>query len=147
MLGAITILAVAGSLYQNIAAEKIGQILPDATREDILQLTSGRYSTIFQSLDLGIRDQVVREVTLAICNGFIILVAGSALAFVSSFFLSVSIKNFIIHSCPHIRLLIYIPSAGSFILEGRQVARQRGSPAGDSWHGTDGSKSMVVRRD
>ena len=90
MLGAIVILAVAGSLYQNIGADKISRILPDVTREQVLQLTSGRYSSLFQSLDGDVRDQVVEAVTLAIRNGFRILVFGSALAFVTSFFLSVS---------------------------------------------------------
>jgi hypothetical protein len=93
MLGAIVILSVAGSLYQNIGADKISRILPDATREEIMQLTSGRYSRIFQSLSADIRDQVVQEVTIAIRNGFLILVTGSALAFISSFFLSVSIST------------------------------------------------------
>lgn len=93
MLGAIVILSVAGSLYQNIGIERISRILPDATREEILQLTSGRYSSIFESLSANVRDQVVQEVTLAIRNGFLILVAGSALAFISSLFLSVSISN------------------------------------------------------
>ena len=90
MLGAIVILSVAGSLYQNIGVESLGQILPDATRAELLQLTSGRYSSIFQSLSTDLRDQVVQEVTFAIRNGFRILVVGSALALISSFFLSVS---------------------------------------------------------
>lgn len=93
MLGAIVILSVAGSLYQNIGVDKISRILPDATREEILQLTSGRYSPISQSLSAEVRDQVVQEVTLAIRNGFLMIVVGSALAFVSSFFLSVSIST------------------------------------------------------
>ena len=91
MLGAIVILSVAGSLYQNIALDRIRDILPDASREDILQLTSGRYSDIFTSLSEGNRMLVVQEVTLAIRNGFLILVVGSALALVSSLFMSVSI--------------------------------------------------------
>lgn len=98
MLGAIVILSVAGSLYQNIGIDKISQIIPDATREQIMQLTSGRYSSIFQTLSVDARDQVVQEVTLAIRHGFLILVAGSALAFISSFFLSVSISIVYIQS-------------------------------------------------
>lgn len=89
MLGAIVILSVAGSLYQNIGAQKLSRIVPNATPEELLQLTSGRYSRIFQSLTPEVRDRVVQEVSLAIRNGFLILVAGSAIAFVSSFFLSV----------------------------------------------------------
>ncbi len=92
MLGAIVILAVAGSLYQNIGVEKISRVLPDASREELLQLTTGRYSDFFKSLSTDVRDQVVQEVTLAIRNGFLILVVGSALALISSFFLSVSIS-------------------------------------------------------
>ena len=93
MMGAIVILSVAGSLYQNIAVDKIGRILPDATRSEIEQLTSGRYSSTFQSLSAGVRDQVVQEITLAICNGFLIVVVGSALALISSLFLSVSLST------------------------------------------------------
>ena len=93
MLGAIVILSVAGTLYQNIGIDKLGRILPDATKEELLQLTSGRYSAIFQTLDLDVREQVVQEVTLAIRNGFLILVAGSALALITSFFLSVSVLS------------------------------------------------------
>ena len=91
MLGAIVILAVAGSLYQNIGADQISRILPDASREEVMQLTSGRYSNLFRSLNGEVRDQVVQAVTLAIRNGFRILVVGSALALLSSFFLSVSL--------------------------------------------------------
>ena len=91
MLGAIVILAVAGSLYQNIGADKISRILPNVTREEVMQLTSGRYSGLFQSLSRDVKDQVVEAVTLAIRNGFRILVVGSAVAFVTSFFLSVSL--------------------------------------------------------
>jgi hypothetical protein len=100
MLGAIVILSVAGSLYQNIGAEKIGRILPDATRDEILQLTSGMYSPISQNLTVEVREQVVQEVTLAIRNGFLMIVVGSALAFVSSLFLSVSISTVYLQS-PH----------------------------------------------
>lgn len=91
MLGAIVILSVAGTLYQNIGVEKIGRILPSLTKDELLQLTSGRYSTLFQTLSEDVRAQVVQEVTVAIRNGFLILVAGSALALILSFFLSVSV--------------------------------------------------------
>lgn len=98
MPGAIVILSVAGSLYQNIAIEKISRILPDATRNEILQLTSGRYSSIFTSLTADIRDQVVQIVTLAIRIGFRIPVVGSAPALISWFFLSVSISAIYLQS-------------------------------------------------
>ena len=97
MMGAIVILSVAGSLYQNIVVEKIGRILPDATKAEISQLTSGRYSSIFQSLSTDVRDQVVQQVTLAIRNGFLILVVGSAIALISSFFLSVGTSTACLH--------------------------------------------------
>lgn len=70
MLSAIVILAVAGFLYQKVGADKISRILPDVTREEVMQLTSGRYSSLFQSLSRDARDQVVEVVTLAIRNGF-----------------------------------------------------------------------------
>lgn len=93
MLRAIVILSVAGSLYQNIGIEKISRILRNVTKVELLQRTFGRYSSIFQSPSADVRDQVMQEVTLVIRNGFHILGAGSALALISSSFLSGSIST------------------------------------------------------
>ena len=49
-----------------------------------MELTSGKYSSLFQSLSGDVKDELVEAVTLAILSGFWILVVGSALANVTS---------------------------------------------------------------
>lgn len=89
-MGFILILSLAGTIFQNIASERISQILPNMPADDIVQLTAGTHSAVFKSLSLEVQFQIVEQVTLAIRNVFFIMVVGSALAFVGSLFLSVS---------------------------------------------------------
>ncbi|KAK0117215.1 hypothetical protein ONS96_013049 [Cadophora gregata f. sp. sojae] len=86
-IGAITFLGISGTLYNNIGAEKLGQILPDRSRPELLQLITGTHSASFQSLSQTVQQSVIDQVTLAISNVFAIILAGSALAFISSLFL------------------------------------------------------------
>jgi hypothetical protein len=81
---------MAGSLFQNIGFQKFAAILPDATSEQIQGLAAGASSALFQSLTGEIRDRVVEQVTLALRNGFAVLIGGAALGFVSSLFLGIS---------------------------------------------------------
>ena len=88
-MGFILVLSLAGTIFQNIASEQISQILPNAPADEIVQLTAGTHSAIFKSLSSEVQFQVVEQVTLAIRNVFLVMVAGSALAFIGSLFLSV----------------------------------------------------------
>lgn len=90
-MGQIIVISIAGSLFQNIAAERIRHILPDYSSYDISQLTTGVHSTIFQGLSSEAQSQVVEQVTIAIRNVFILILAISAPALIGSLFLSVSV--------------------------------------------------------
>ncbi|KAG4419109.1 hypothetical protein IFR04_007705 [Cadophora malorum] len=86
-IGAITFLGISGTLYNNIGAEKLGQILPGRSRPELLQLITGTHSAAFQGLSQTVQQSVIDQVALAISNVFAIILAGSALAFISSLFL------------------------------------------------------------
>ena len=90
-MGFILILSVAGTVFQNIASDKIHEVLPNAPPDDIVQLTTGIHSAIFRSLSNEHKFEVIERVTLAIGNVFLVMVAGSALAFIGSVFLSVGL--------------------------------------------------------
>ncbi|KAL4869204.1 hypothetical protein BDV12DRAFT_196633 [Aspergillus spectabilis] len=87
MLGQITLLSIAGSLYQNIGANKLSNLLPAYTGKEIEQLMMGRDSSLFHTLSLEMQRQVVEQVTLAIRNTFAVEIAASAVGFVGSMFL------------------------------------------------------------
>lgn len=93
MLGQIILLSLAASPYQNIGVQKIQALLPNLSAEDVQQLTTGRESSLFESLSMDTQIALIEQVTFAIRNTFIILVAASALAFIASLFLGVSIST------------------------------------------------------
>jgi hypothetical protein len=89
-MGFIIILSISGTIFQNIGVDKISTILPDAPFDDVIQLTTGTHSAIYKSLDPELQVQVVQQITLALRNVFVVMLAGSALAFVGAAFLKVS---------------------------------------------------------
>jgi hypothetical protein len=89
-IGAITFLGTAGSIFGNIAVQKLGQILPDLSRAELLQLTTGTHGESYQNLPRELQSSVSEEVTLAIRNVFGIIMVVSALSLIVSLFLSVS---------------------------------------------------------
>lgn len=90
-MGQIIILSLGGSLFQNICIAELSAILPGVPEEDIVELTTGTHTPIFDSLDDGLQAQVVYRVTLAIRNVYYVIMAASAAAFITSLFLSVSL--------------------------------------------------------
>ncbi|RYP69281.1 hypothetical protein DL769_005302 [Monosporascus sp. CRB-8-3] len=100
-LGAVTFLGISGSVFQNIAVARLSELLPNVSDDEVLQLTTGIHSTIYEGLDTNIQPAVIEQVTAAISNTFGILVAGSALGFIGSLFLGVSIRIFAL------RLFVY----------------------------------------
>lgn len=82
---------MAGALFQNIGVQKISPILPNASLEAIQQLLAGTSSPLYQSLTGDVRQAVIEQVTLSMRNGFVVLIAGSALGFIGSLFLGVSV--------------------------------------------------------
>ncbi|ORY58377.1 putative efflux pump antibiotic resistance protein [Pseudomassariella vexata] len=88
IFGAITFLAMAGPVFQNVGFQKLSAILPAASVEEVQGLAAGTSSVLFQSLNGATRIQVVEQVTLAMRNGFAVLIAGAALGFISAMFLN-----------------------------------------------------------
>lgn len=90
-MGQIIILSIGGSLFQNIGSELLSQILPDLPADDIIRLTTGTHSPIFEALSQDLQTRVVEQITLALRNVYFVMVATSGLAFIGSLFLSVSV--------------------------------------------------------
>lgn len=86
-LGNITFLGVSGSLYQNISLKELGRIFPAMSRQDILSLTTGISSQVYEGLDAADKALTVGQLTTSIRNVFAIAMVGSALGFIGSLFL------------------------------------------------------------
>ncbi|KAK4240607.1 major facilitator superfamily-domain-containing protein [Achaetomium macrosporum] len=86
-MGLITYLGVAGALYIIIGTDNLGKILPHLPYQDLLQLTTGIHSAVFEELSPDLKSAVVHQVTVAIRNTFGLIMAGSAMTFVLSLFL------------------------------------------------------------
>ncbi|KAL2752595.1 hypothetical protein ACRALDRAFT_1058457 [Sodiomyces alcalophilus JCM 7366] len=87
-LGQIIILSLGGSLFQNIGAQRLSKILPGVSQEEIIELTTGTHSTVFEALDSDLQAQVVHTVTMAIRNVFYVLLATAAPGLIGSLCLS-----------------------------------------------------------
>ena len=83
-------LAMAGTIYQNIAIGKITPILPGAPASDIAEVIAGTSNPVFQALPSVVRAKVVVEIISAMSTVWALLIAGMALSFILSFFLGVS---------------------------------------------------------
>lgn len=70
--------------------EKVAAVLTGFSRAEIVHLTTGTSSFLFQSLTPALKEQVVAQVTASIRDTFIYLLAISSLGFILSFTLSVS---------------------------------------------------------
>ena len=90
-MGQIAILSLGGSLFQNIGLQQLRKILPDASSEEVTQLTTGIHSSTFKEMNIYQQDQVIQVVTHSIRNVFTLMAAASALSFIASLFLTVSI--------------------------------------------------------
>lgn len=89
-LGVVTYLAVAGAIFQNIGAQKLQAALPNASQDQVLELTTGTNSDFYRSLSQDQQHAVIEQVTLAIRNVFALMMVGSALGLILSGFLGVS---------------------------------------------------------
>ena len=87
-------LAMAGTIYQNIAIGKIAPILPGAPASDIAEVIAGTSNPVFQALPSVTRAKVVVEIVSAMSTVWALLIAGMALSFILSFFLGVSSQPF-----------------------------------------------------
>lgn len=80
-------------MFQNIGVQKLQTALPSASRDEVLELTTGINSDFYHSLSQGQQAAVVDQVTLAIRNVFGLIVVGSAMGLILSGFLGVSLLS------------------------------------------------------
>jgi hypothetical protein len=88
-MGIVVFLAVAGTIYQNMAIEKVRRVLVGAPESDAVLVTVGTSNPVFEKLAVDVRTRVVDEIISAMSNVWALLMAGMALSFILSFFLGV----------------------------------------------------------
>jgi hypothetical protein len=88
--GILAALCVTGSIFQNVVLHKVSAVLPGYSRSDIVHLTTGTSSSLFQDLSPELKQGVIAQVTDSIRDVFVYVLAVSSLGFVLSLTLSVS---------------------------------------------------------
>ncbi|CAG9953673.1 unnamed protein product, partial [Clonostachys rosea f. rosea IK726] len=83
-LGMVLFLAIAGSLFQNIALEKIMRVLPNTAASEIVQLMAGTKSPAYLRLSLEEQSLVVPEVTASMKGIWIFFTVAAAISFLLS---------------------------------------------------------------
>ncbi|VUC26381.1 unnamed protein product [Clonostachys rosea] len=83
-LGMVFFLAIAGSLFQNIALAKIMSVLPDTPASEIVQLMAGAKSPAYLRLSPEEQSLVVPEVTASMKNIWVFFTAAAATSFLLS---------------------------------------------------------------
>ena len=90
-VGIVFILAMAGTVYQNLAIERIATVLTNADSTDLELIVAGTSNSVFQSLPEDTRNKVIVEIASSMSGVWGILMAVGALSFVMSCFLGVSL--------------------------------------------------------
>lgn len=88
-MGIVVFLAVAGTIYQNIAIKNVKRALPSASESDAVLVTVGTSNPVFERLAINDRTRVIAEIISAMSNVWALLIAGMALSFILSLFLGV----------------------------------------------------------
>ena len=91
--GILAALSVTGAIFQNLVVKKVSGVLSDYPLDDIVHLTTGTSSALFQDLSPELKRGVIAQVTDAIRQVFIYILAVSSLGLVLSFLLSVSVAQ------------------------------------------------------
>ncbi|THC91405.1 hypothetical protein EYZ11_009134 [Aspergillus tanneri] len=76
-LGMVIFLAMAGSIYQNLALQKVTQAMPALSAADITNLVAGTSSRTYKALSESERALVTPQITEAMSNVWLFLVAGT----------------------------------------------------------------------
>ncbi|KAL2194194.1 major facilitator superfamily domain-containing protein [Corynascus similis CBS 632.67] len=92
VLGIILTLSVSGSIFTNRAISRITLALPRITETEATALITGASGALYNGLSDEDRAEVVRQIMSAISEAFYYLVAITAIGFIASLFLSVSIS-------------------------------------------------------
>lgn len=88
-MGIVVFLAVAGTIFQNIAIKNVRNALPGVSGSDAVLITVGTSNPVFERLTTNDRSRAITEIVSAMSNVWALLMAGMALSFILSLFLSV----------------------------------------------------------
>ena len=88
-MGIVVFLAMAGTIFQNIAVKNVRRALPGASESDAVLITVGTSNPVFERLAANDRTRAIAEIVSAMSNVWALLMAGMALSFILSLFLSV----------------------------------------------------------
>ena len=91
VLGITLSLSVSGSIFQNKAVQNIASVLPDIPQNELPQLITGASGQLYKSLSEDDQLLVVDQITRAIRDSFYYLIGTTALGFITSLFLTVSV--------------------------------------------------------
>jgi MFS family permease len=83
-LGMVLFLAISGSLFHNIAVDKVGKALPDVSEMEIGNLIAGSSSKAFQALSETEKALVIPEIASAMTTIWAFFLAAAALSVVCS---------------------------------------------------------------
>jgi len=92
VLGIILTLSVSGSIFTNRAISRITLTLPRITENEATALITGASGALYNGLSDEDRAEVIRQIMSAISEAYYYLVAITAIGFIASLFLSVSIS-------------------------------------------------------
>lgn len=103
----VIFLAMAGTIYQNLALQKVGKALPNLHAADITSLVAGTSSQTYKELSRRERDLVTPAVTDAMSNVWLFFLVAGALSFVLTPFLGVRRSSFsFVLQCHFLRILV-----------------------------------------
>lgn len=83
-LGMVLFLAIAGSVYQNTALNRVLRVLPERSRAEITELIAGASSDAFKRLSESEKNVVIPQITSAMGNVWLLFIVAGALSFVAS---------------------------------------------------------------
>ncbi|TPX12829.1 uncharacterized protein E0L32_006709 [Thyridium curvatum] len=83
-LGMVLFLAIAGSVYQNTALNRVLGVLPERSRAEITELIAGASSDAFKRLSESEKNIVIPQITSAMGNVWLLFLVAGALSFVAS---------------------------------------------------------------
>lgn len=89
-LGMVLFLAISGSLFHNVAVDKVGKALPDVSPTEIGNLIAGSSSKAFQALSDEEKVLVIPEIASTMTSIWAFFLAAAALSVVCSVPLLVS---------------------------------------------------------
>jgi MFS family permease len=87
--GVVIALTISGAVFQNVAFNKLSHVLSGMgfTADDIRSAIAGSQSTLFEHLPTALRTEAIEAIVQAISKTYALVIAGGALALVTSVFL------------------------------------------------------------